>query len=178
MASSPSAAKWNILGTNDASFNDGTGLPTGTCVQIAQNSTTAVDTTSTTIPLDDTIPQLTEGKTFMSQAITPRRTTNILVIEAVLLLANAGGASHLIGAIFQDATANALAANNQFQGTASGGTTVVVRHTMVAGTTSSTTFKVNGGSGTAGTVTFNGAAGGRLFGAITKSSIVIREYTV
>lgn len=23
----PSAAKWNILGTNDASFNDGTGLP-------------------------------------------------------------------------------------------------------------------------------------------------------
>lgn len=26
MASSPSAAKWNILGTNDASFNDGTGI--------------------------------------------------------------------------------------------------------------------------------------------------------
>lgn len=26
MASSPSAAKWNILGTNDASFHDGTGI--------------------------------------------------------------------------------------------------------------------------------------------------------
>ena len=25
----PSAAKWNILGTNDASFNDGTGIATG-----------------------------------------------------------------------------------------------------------------------------------------------------
>ena len=25
----PSASKWNILGTNDASFNDGTGIATG-----------------------------------------------------------------------------------------------------------------------------------------------------
>lgn len=29
MASSPSAAKWNILGTNDASFNDGSGIANG-----------------------------------------------------------------------------------------------------------------------------------------------------
>lgn len=35
MASSPSAAKWNILGTNDASFNDGTGIGAGA---IATNS--------------------------------------------------------------------------------------------------------------------------------------------
>lgn len=152
-------------------------LPVGTCVQTVYTTYSAVDTTSTTIPHDDTIPQLTEGKTFMSQAITPRSANNILVIQATLLLANAGGASHLTGAIFQDSTANALAANTQFQGTASGGTTLTVTHVMVAGTTSSTTFKVNGGSGTAGTVTFNGAAGARLFGGITKSSIIIREYT-
>lgn len=31
----PTAAKWNILGTNDASFNDGTGIGTGAIVTAA-----------------------------------------------------------------------------------------------------------------------------------------------
>lgn len=39
----PSAAKWNILGTNDASFNDGTGIGTGaiTAPKIGTDSTFA-----------------------------------------------------------------------------------------------------------------------------------------
>ena len=174
----PSAAKWNILGTNDASFNDGTGLPTGTCVQIAQNVTTAVSTGTTVIPFDDTIPQNTEGDQYMTQAITPRRTTNILVIEATLVLANSAAAYHMIAALFQDTTANALAAVSHYSGTASAAVNLKLTHTMTAGTTSSTTFKIRAGAGSAGTTTFNGTAGGRLFGAITKSSMVIREYTV
>lgn len=174
----PSAAKWNILGTNDSSFNDGTGLPTGTCVQIAQNVTTAVATGTTTIPQDDTIPQNTEGDQYMTQAITPRRTTNLLVIDAVFVGANSAAAYHLIMALFQDTTANALAAVSHYSGTASAVGTLKLTHTMTAGTTSSTTFKIRAGANTAGTTTINGAAGARLFGAITKSSLVIREYTV
>lgn len=41
----PSAAKWNILGTNDAAFNNGSGLPTAN----AQSSSVATtETTSST----------------------------------------------------------------------------------------------------------------------------------
>lgn len=44
----PSAAKWNILGTNDASFNNGTGLPTAGAVAsyVATSETVASSTYS------------------------------------------------------------------------------------------------------------------------------------
>lgn len=37
----PSAAKWNILGTNDASFNDGTGIGAGVITSESLNATIA-----------------------------------------------------------------------------------------------------------------------------------------
>lgn len=174
----PSAAKWNILGANDASFNDGTGLPVGTCVQTVTNLTSAVATGATAIPADDSIPQSGEGNEYMSQAITPRRATNLLVIESNWVGTNGTGANTLTTALFQDSGANAIAASVAY--TAVSGALVNIRmlHSMTAGTTSATTFKVRAGAATAITVTFNGSAGSRLYGAITKSSLVIREYTV
>lgn len=46
----PSAAKWNILGTNDASFNDGTGIGDATITpdHLATGAATAVVATSQT----------------------------------------------------------------------------------------------------------------------------------
>lgn len=151
-------------------------LALGVPVQVVSTSYSAVATGTTTIPLDDTIPQNTEGTEFMTQAITPKSATNILVIEVVAALAHTGSAENIIGAIFQDSTANALAANTAVQLTADGSMIITVRGSMTAGTTSSTTFKFRGGSNAAGTLTFNGRASGRLFGAITKSSITITEY--
>jgi hypothetical protein len=170
----PSAAKWNILGTNDSYFDayiDRSGFP----VQIVGNSTTAVATGTTLIPLDDTIPQNTEGDQYMSQAITPTAALNQLEIEAVLVLASSVP-NHFIAALFQDTTANALAVAGTYQVTNSGLLTLVLKHTMVAGTASATTFKIRAGQESAGTLTFNGRAAGRLFGAITKSSLTITEY--
>ena len=57
----PSASKWNILGTNDASFNDGTGLPTytsATALVTSNQSTTSgayADLTTTTDTVTVTI---------------------------------------------------------------------------------------------------------------------------
>jgi hypothetical protein len=47
-------------------------------------------------------------------------------------------------------------------------------HYMTAGTTSATTFKVRGGVN-AGTLTFNGEVGARLFGGVCASSITVTE---
>lgn len=182
----PSASKWNILGTNDASFNDGTGigtgvigntqLATGVLVQAVSTGFSAVATGTTTIPFDDTIPQITEGDQYMTQAITPKSTTNILVIECQALIAASVGTRMQIGALFQDATANAIAASSLFIGASGAPTTLPLRHTMTAGTTSSTTFRFRSGAEAAATTTFNGAAGNREFGAITKSTMTIYEY--
>lgn len=146
------------------------------CIQHVSTQTGAVATGSTTIPLDDTIPQSTEGDQYMTLAVTPTSATNILVIDVVVNFSTSGGVATGICALFQDATAGALAAaptalldNRMVQ--------ISFRHKMTAGTTSATTFKVRLGSSAAGTITLNGAASARLLGGVMASSINIYEYT-
>lgn len=146
----------------------------GAVVQRITAQYQAVGTGTTVIPIDDTIPQNTEGDQYMSQAITPKSATNILVIQMSALLASSSTGT-LVHALFQDSTANALAADPQYYGTANAFQQLTLAYAMVAGTTSSITFKYRAGLGGAGTTTFNGAVGARYFGAIPKSSITIWE---
>ncbi|MBJ8343930.1 hypothetical protein [Antrihabitans sp. YC2-6] len=148
---------------------------TGFLVQRAAATFSSVATGTTVFPVDDTIPQNTEGVEYMTCAITPKSTTNILQIDATIMLSCAA-AENLQAAIFQDTTANALAANGVFQASANGPVVFSVRHSMVAGTTGTTTFKVRAGAGSGNTVTFNGSGAARRYGAIAKSSLVITEY--
>ena len=172
----PSAAKWNILGTNDAGFDTYIGNGTNAIQQVQMTNYSAVATGTTVLPIDDTIPQITEGTEFMTQAITPKSATNLLVIE-VDIQGSHSVAANLGAALFQDATANALA-GSIFNMQA---VTIMCKfsfsYSMTAGTTSSTTFRLRAGAA-AGTFTFNGSAGARLFGAIPKSTIKITEYKV
>lgn len=146
-------------------------------VQKVNTQTGAVATGTTTIPVDDTIPQNTEGTEFVTLAITPTSATNKLQIDVTLVLASSALAT-LVAALFQDSTANALAAVYETVSAADNVITLNFRHYMDAGTTSATTFKVRVGPGSAATVTFNGVAGGRIFGGVMASSITITEIVV
>lgn len=150
-------------------------LATGVPVQVVNTTSSAVATGATAIPYDDTIPQITEGVEFMTCAITPKSATNILVIQVNIHIATAATAA-ISAALFQDATANGLAVGSTSGASANTMYPIPITHTMVAGTTSAITFRVRAGSSTGSTLTFNGASGSRLFGATTKSSIVITEY--
>lgn len=149
-------------------------LPVGTVLQVVNTQTGAVNTGTTVIPNDDTIPQITEGTEFMTLAITPKYTTSKLLIEVSAQL-SPSTAAQVICALFQDATANALAVAQAYS--AGGGEVRHIRYSyyMTAGTTSSTTFRVRAGLQTAGTITFNGASGARLMGGAYASSITITE---
>lgn len=114
----------------------------------------------------------------MTMAFTPKSATNILVIEAQVFATHSAAGSWTAAALFRDTVANALAVGVEYQTTATAGNTIPVRHTMVSGGTSEITFKIRAGSHTPGTTTFNGTGGARLYGAITKSSIVVTEYKV
>jgi hypothetical protein len=148
--------------------------PNGTILQVVNTQTGAVATGTGTIPIDDTIPQNTEGDQYMSLAITPTSATSNLKIEVVWNGTNSGGSHTLTVALFQDTTANALAASSQFGGAGGGLEQVTFTHYMAAGTTSATTFKVRAGAA-AGTTTFNGAGGARYLGGVYASSITITE---
>lgn len=142
--------------------------------QVVSTLSSAVNTGSTRIPLDDTIPQNTEGDEYMTCSITPTNTTSTLVID-VRLQASSSASASLALALFQDSGTNALAA--AIGSTINGASVLAcasLLYTMTAGTTNATTFKVRAAVNS-GTMTFNGFAGARLFGAIPKSSITITE---
>lgn len=148
----------------------------GAVVQSVNTQTAAVATGTTVIPFDDTIPQNTEGDQYLSLAVTPTSATNRLRID-VVLFGTYSVAAWLIAALFQDATAGALAAFANYQQTATAGNGSAFTHTMTAGTTSATTFKVRAGGNTAGTTTVNGQSAGRIFGGVMASSLTITELT-
>jgi len=84
--------------------------------------------------------------------------------------------SAFVVALFQDSTANALAVSGQALIATSAAIATPLTHTMTAGTTSATTFKVRAGGNVAGTTTFNGVGGARFYGGVYASSITITEY--
>jgi len=140
-------------------------------VQYATLETTSTGTT--TIPVDDTIPQNTEGDEYITLSITPTNANNILFIEAIMYLSNGAAANSMCVALFQDSTADALAASMRSIGQ-SLLDEITLRHRMTAGTTSATTFKIRAGGSAAGTTRVNGVSGG-LYGGVMLSSLKITE---
>lgn len=145
-------------------------------VQVVNTQDGAVATGTTLAVMDDTIPQNTEGDEYMTLAITPKNTSNTLLIEVVAQISHSTATSRLQVALFQDSTANALAAVEIRQSAASTMHVVSFIHKMTAGTTGATTFKVRAGSNTAGTTTLNGINSTRQYGGVIASSITITEY--
>jgi hypothetical protein len=142
--------------------------------QVVSTITGAVATGTTLIPLDNTIPQSTEGDQYMTLAITPKSATSNLVID-VVFNGSINTTADLTVALFQDSTANALAAATSYLDTAFGRINIGFRHLMTSGTTSATTFKVRAGSDNPGTLTFNGTNSTQVFGGVMSSSISIME---
>lgn len=148
-------------------------------VKIAQVVTTQVGTSTTgttTLPFDDTIPQITEGDQYMSLAITPTNASSTLIVAVVTNSSNSAGVSNFVStALFRDSTANALGAAGAQDEVANQPHCTTFTVITSAASTSATTFKVRCGSDNPGTTTFNGRAGGRIFGGVMASSITITE---
>jgi hypothetical protein len=169
------AGTWNVTPTRMGLYQSGvTPLP-GQEVQRVRTATGAVATGSTVFAIGASIPTNTAGDQYISQAVTPNSSANLLEIEVQLYLSHASSTSVQGAAIFQDSTTNALAAfavgpavaGNEFQ--------IRIMHEMLAATLSSTTFKVRSGNAAANTTTFNGTGGTQDFGGVANSFIRVRE---
>jgi hypothetical protein len=152
---------------------------TGDIVQICMNQTGEVATGTTTLPSDDTIPQITEGNEFMTQAITPTSSLNLLRIRHEGSYGSSSTNALISAAIFQDATSNALATRVFGRdSTANSPAGLVITYVMLAGTTSSTTLRLRAGTNAAGTTTFNGTSAAREYGGSHTSSLSVEEIYV
>lgn len=170
------AGTWDAVPTKIQLFGPGVPLP-GQPVQFARNDTGAVATGTTTVPSDDTIPQNTEGDQYMTQAITPTGTANVLEVVAQGCYGVSTSGNMLVQGLFQDSTANALAVAGVGNAAVTGNMPMTVRTaiTLLAATVSATTFKTRTGPVSAATVTFNGNGGAREFGGVANSFMEVRE---
>lgn len=149
----------------------------GGVVQTLYTEFTALDSTTTTITLADTIPTNTEGKEILTLAITPQNVNNILHIEALGYLSNTVSKVRATMILYQDAIVNALSVGMHAVNGSTGNLISVVPmfHRMTAGTTSATTFKIRYG-GNQGTTYLNGEANTRRYGGVLRSWLRITEY--
>ena len=152
-------------------------LPTGGSGSVVKTQTTLSQTTltgTTIIPFDNTIPQSTEGTNFFSVAFTPTTIGNLIRVETTVYGAYSV-AAHVIAALFQDATANALAAISMQTTTTNQDVHLTLVYQFTAASTAATTLKLNVGGSTAGTFTLNGNAGTSIFGGVATSAFRITE---
>lgn len=82
----PSAAKWNILGTNDASFNDGTGIANGVIVPNHMNfgAQTASQTTLGTTTSTSFVTTLTTSGATPSVTATVPASGSVLIFMSLI----------------------------------------------------------------------------------------------
>lgn len=149
MASSPSAAKWNILGSNDASFNDGTGIADGVItpdhLALAPGYSFVATSENTT-------------STSYTGLTTPNAVTVTIGANGLALVSYAAATSNTSGSgfmAFAVSGATTVAANDDGNATRNGTTTAnsIARTMLVsslnAGSNTFTLqFKVSAGTGT------------------------------
>jgi len=158
----------------------------GALVKQVRASTNTAGSTATAMPFDDTIPQIGEGAEILNVAITPANASNILLIEYnyyASMSAPDGAAINMTSALFQDATANAIYAQcdiNRFSGDTSGAKnwarSISGRFYMVAGTTSSTTFRLRAGT-SSGTYYWLSNVGSGLYSTADLATLTVTEFT-
>lgn len=130
---------------------------------------------TTVLPLDDTIPQNTEGTEILSRAFTPVSASSRIRIT-FHGIASTDIAAAWSAALFVDSTADALAATTCFITSANNVNDLTLVHEVASGSTSARTYKIRVGPVTGATMTMNGSpSGGRYFGGVAKATLVIEE---
>ena len=149
--------------------------PTGHVIQYVYNQTGEVATGTTNFPEDNTIPQITEGHEFLTQAITPKQSTSTISIEVHIFYSQSTSTRSGI-ALFKDSGADALAFTSNYIHAATSMGNMQLFYAETSGNTNARTYRVRCGlSGASGTFTLNGQVGGRMFGGVALSTIRIME---
>jgi hypothetical protein len=170
-------------------WEPGMPLP-GQIVKTYASRITAVATGATVMPVDDTIPQKTEGNVFLtasdqsytadlSGTLYDSARCNVLHVRVTAELASSNTDIGIAGAIFVNTEADAVAASVAAR-PATAGARCTLNLDYYGPNRDSADNKISGvyfraGTASAGTTTFNGSAGVRTFGGRMASQIVCQE---
>jgi hypothetical protein len=175
-------------GARVGEFGDGYGGFVGNVIQVAYAEiTTSGASSAVNIPVDNTIPQQTEGAEILTCSITPKYANSILYVESNSFIGeNVNSSNSMTVALFRDSTSNAISAsfNNGFPGASSPyGASLSFNPTyllakVTSGSTASTTFKLRAGGDASAVIRWNGTGGAQFFNGTLITYIRITEVQV
>lgn len=170
------AGTWSAAPTRKQLFGMGVPLP-GHTIQRARAQSSALMSGTTAWPPDDSIPQITEGDQYFSQAVAPSSAANAVEVRSDLYGAFTTANDVMFAGIFKDAVSNALATSTGVQNpNANMHAHVHVTVCHLAGGTATTTFRVRSGITTPGTLYVNGSpTAARYFGGTMASFLEVEE---
>ena len=134
-------------------------------------------TGTTTVPSDDTKPQISEGVEFFTLACTAAASTNILTFDIDVNISSTVNGADMFISIYKGSTADPIASTMFESDVADFGYKASFHFEQVAADTSANTYtvRIGGHSGTTGINNIQSGAARRGGGAVT-SSFIIEEY--
>ena len=135
-------------------------------------------TGSTTVPSDDSKPQISEGVEFFTLACTAAASTNILTFDVDVNISSTTNGADMFISIYKGSTANPIASTMFESDVADFGYKASFHFEQEAGDTSANTYtvRIGGHAGTTGINNIQSGAARRGGGAVT-SSFIIEEYS-
>jgi hypothetical protein len=141
----------------------------------AFTNTLTNSTTTTVLPLDNTIPQVGEGVEALTLSITPTSSSSKIRVQALIKGQASSNSQFLVAALFINGGANAVEADSIWLPNGTGSGDINLAYEYVPGTTSAQTIAVRFGPGFTGpTITLN-QSGSQNLGGVMKSSMVAYE---
>jgi len=151
----------------------------GIIKQIIIAKNTAREVNSLSIPFDNTIPQQSEGKEYMTATITPKNATSELLVEVCLPAIDVSAAGiPFVVTMFRDNQANAIFTCLDVFYNQTYTQNMSFFFSVNAGSTAETTFKMRYGIGSGGTAYINRSTSGSystVFGNSLTATIKITE---
>lgn len=148
---------------------------TNTVVNRAYAEYTTNADLSAIIPLDDTIPQNTEGTQILSVTITPKSTASRIRVRFQAQFIAAGGGVGAIAALFWNTNVGAVRSGYNTNSGAGFSSSLAFEFEHVPGSTSVQTYAVRVGSQSATVIRLNGSGAGRLLGGTLAATLVVEE---
>lgn len=132
---------------------------------------------TSSIPLDDTIPQSSEGTQILSLVIVPRTTTSKFRITSTIRGTTGTGAQAMLMSICASTQTDAIAAGYTNIDTANYVRVLPLDTEWTPGTTSPVTISTRVAPSLGATLYLNGNSGGRVLGGASKCTLTVEEVT-
>jgi hypothetical protein len=170
--STPSAGdiRYNSSISRSEEFNGTNWQPAGGIVLQVKTGPIPISSGTVTVPLDNTVPLITEGNQIWSQIFTPLSVTSRVIITFTITHANSVTTSSNILSVFAGST-NIGCVTSRVPTTAQTGDVLSVSVVHTPGSTASITYSARLG-GASGTAYCNQTGAATLGGALTTSYII------